>query len=173
MADASSQPLTSTQESTLPSSTPAPVFPLPAATSAPSVTAIPPASPSLQVNQAALPAPVTQPNFVSHNDLALSIGELHQFFQDELSQLATTMSAPPPPPPQVPPSAVPPPLAQPALPACTAELINKVHNDTLSVYNPPKLAHPSWPSMAAQDETSAVRVNGFKIPKALTTASTN
>ncbi|CDW97143.1 hypothetical protein [Sporisorium scitamineum] len=143
----------------VPSSTPTPALPAPTA-SALVVTAALQVPPNFPADLAALLAPVAQPDFVSCSNLALSVGKLCQFFQDELSQVvqvvqslssmvtmtqsATTSSAPTPPPLQAQPPAVTLPLAPPTLPACSA-----------------------------QEEAPAVMVDSFKIIKAPTTASTN
>ncbi|CDR99973.1 hypothetical protein [Sporisorium scitamineum] len=37
-----------------------------------------------------------------------------------------------------------------------AELVDKVHQDSLSIYNLPKLANPSWPGITASEDPAMV-----------------
>ncbi|SYW81880.1 uncharacterized protein UHO2_00384 [Ustilago hordei] len=156
-----------------PTAPPAP--PLPAISSAPTTT---PAEPN--------------PHFVMYSDLSASIGELHQFLQDEIAKafqrVASTTTPLPtknasnlahndhlPPAPPAPafsaqlgeyPGAI-------SYPWLMTDLIDKVHQDTLSVYDLLKLANPSWPGATAQDEPAPVVIEGFSVMKGPSASASN
>ncbi|KAJ1025408.1 hypothetical protein NDA13_004220 [Ustilago tritici] len=134
---------------------------LTAALSAPPPTVLP--APTTVSNPAPpTPTAATRHNFVTRSDFSAGIGELRQFLQDEIaaafqteagalptSQPATTDHPPAPP-------ALSPAQHKSALPArigeyqpaitylwLSVDLIDKVNQDTLSIYDLPKLTNPS------------------------------
>ena len=145
-----------------------------------------------------MPSADTSHNFVTHSNFSAIIGELHQFLQDEIvSAVQAVTSALPtlqPTPALQPPStdnpaalpALPPVQHEPVLPTRIGEyqpsvtypwlpvdLIDKAHQDILSIYDLPKLANPSWPSSTALEEPAPVLIEGFSIVKGPTTSTSN
>lgn len=45
------------------------------------------------------------------------------------------------------------------------EIIDKVHHDTITIYELPKLANPAWPGTVADEEPAEVFIDGFKLSK--------
>ncbi|SPO22535.1 uncharacterized protein UTRI_01213 [Ustilago trichophora] len=77
-------------------------------------------------------------------------------------------------------------LPQPALPAppgeyqtgcrytwIPPELVDKVHSNTITVYELPKLANPAWPSTVVDEEASEVFIDGFKLSKRAGSSTSN
>ncbi|CDW97776.1 hypothetical protein, partial [Sporisorium scitamineum] len=159
-----------------------------------------PATPAPPVAPSALPAPslplprsVATTDFVTRT-VAASVGELCQLLQDDLfhaiqgltaafqaSQPAAPSSAPP-----APTLVVPPPPSRAAIsaqlgeyqtgcrfPWVPSELVDKVHNDTIGVYELPKLANPSWTGGATEGEPTELTIDGFRVVKAPSASSTN
>ncbi|KAJ1600097.1 hypothetical protein NDA14_001013 [Ustilago hordei] len=142
-------------------------------------------------------------NFVTHSDFSAGIGELHQFLQDKIIAAIHLIASPLPlsPPVTTPrpsnptytasaqftaPLAPPPATPHPALPAFISEyqpaiaypwlpanLVDKVLQDSISIYELPKLANPSWPSSTALEDPTPVLIEGFSIVKAPTTSTSN
>ncbi|SAM82551.1 uncharacterized protein UBRO_20058 [Ustilago bromivora] len=129
-------------------------------------------------------------NFVTHLDLASSIGELHQFLQYKITNAFHKVVGMFPPTQQGkgshPPHNEHIPLAPPApafparlgeyqasvtYPWLLPDLIDKVHQDTLTAYDLPKLANPSWPGTPAQEDP--VVIEGFLVVKAPSTSASN
>lgn len=48
-----------------------------------------------------------------------------------------------------------------------------MHNDTIGVYELPKLANPSWSGSVANDEPIELTIDGFKVVKAPSTLTSN
>ena len=161
---------------------------------------LPATTPVLDLTIPAPPVPSadTSHNFVTHSNFSAIIGELHQFLQDEIvSAVQAVTSALPtlqPTPALQPPStdnpaalpALPPVQHEPVLPTRIGEyqpsvtypwlpvdLIDKAHQDILSIYDLPKLANPSWPGSTALVEPAPVLIEGFSIVKGPTTSTSN
>ncbi|KAJ1017988.1 hypothetical protein NDA13_006596 [Ustilago tritici] len=138
------------------------------------------------VSISAMTPPANAQHFVMHADLSASIGELCQFLQgkfvDILQKVASTLPTPQPfmtapfDPPQ-PSSSLPTQIGEYqsdiTFPWLSGDLINKIHQDTLSVYNLPKLANPSWPGATAQEEPALVVIEGFSVIKGQSTSTSN
>ncbi|SAM85242.1 uncharacterized protein UBRO_20084 [Ustilago bromivora] len=153
----------------------------------------PPAPPLTSVSSAPITTPAEpSPHFVTRSDLSASIGELRQFLQDEIAEafqkVARTATQLPPGPvsnlsrsdniPQAPPAQAFPARLGEYLAAITylwlsTDLIDKVHQDTLSIYDLPKLANPSWPGATAQEEPAPVVIEGFSVVKGPSTSASN
>ncbi|KAJ1040810.1 hypothetical protein NDA10_005755 [Ustilago hordei] len=175
----------------LPDPFPAPVVGLPVPVQPTVLAPTPTVLPASNINSTTASAPTTTPaapgqHFVTCSDLSASIGKLCQFFQDKIAkafhkvagaihhpQLGVSSN---------PPQAMDGPLAllDPAFPACFGEyqsaitypwlsldLINKVHQDTLDIYNLPKRANPSWPGAPAQEDPAPVIIEGFWLSRHL------
>ncbi|KAJ1027514.1 hypothetical protein NDA18_003517 [Ustilago nuda] len=86
-------------------------------------------------------------------------------------------AVPPPPTTSTPPAALPAHIGefQPAVsyPWLPPELVDRVHNNSLSIYELPKLANPSWPGVSAQTEVEMVVIEGVSVVKALTTSASS
>ncbi|SYW82596.1 uncharacterized protein UBRO2_04718 [Ustilago bromivora] len=162
-------------------------------------TTVPPATPTgLPTVSASAPTPPAPgQHFVTRADLFASIGELHQFLQDEIADVLHKVANPltplqPSTAATIPPAQVlpapPTRIAQPApaLPAQIGEyqsvitypwlsgnFIDKIHQDTLSIYELPKLANPSWPGAPTQEEPAPVVIEGFSVVKGPSTSASN
>ncbi|CDS82024.1 uncharacterized protein SPSC_00206 [Sporisorium scitamineum] len=174
--------------------------PQPASTSTPPTSAAPPSQPPVPTPAStasatpALPAALPLPThtFVTQATLDSALGELRQFFQDELfhalenltSAASTATPAPATSAPAPPTQAIG--ATTPALPARTGEslasirykwlpsdLVDKVLNDTLTVYELPKLANPSWQGVQASEEPQELTIEGLKVVKAPTASTSN
>ncbi|SOV07202.1 uncharacterized protein UDID_18744 [Ustilago sp. UG-2017a] len=159
---------------------------------------LPATTPVLDPTLSAPPAPSAgaSPNFVTCSDFSASIGELRQFLQDKIvsavqavtsalltSQPAPTLQTPytdnPAALPALPPVQYPPILPtrigeyQPSVtyPWLPVDLIDKAHQDILSIYDLPKLANPSWPGATALEEPAPVLIKGFSVVKGPTTST--
>ncbi|SAM84093.1 uncharacterized protein UBRO_21010 [Ustilago bromivora] len=53
------------------------------------------------------------------------------------------------------------------------DLIDKAHQDILSIYDLPKLANPLWPGSTALEEPAPVLIEGFSVIKGPTTSTSN
>ncbi|SAM62833.1 uncharacterized protein UBRO_20156 [Ustilago bromivora] len=131
---------------------------------APTPTVLP--EPALNIS---VPVPtVAKPSqFVTRTYLSASIGELRQFLQDEIADAFRKVSitqAPPPPPGA---THLPPSQPLPALPA------RIVRQDTLTVYDLPKLANLSWPGAPAPEDPAPVVIEGFSVVKGPSTSASN
>ncbi|SAM75287.1 uncharacterized protein UBRO_20276 [Ustilago bromivora] len=119
------------------------------------------------------------PNFVTCSDFSASIGELHQFLQDEIvsavqavtSALLTSQPAP---------TLQTPYMDNPAaLLPCQPFLLSNTYqsyphtSDILSIYDLPKLANPLWPGSTALEEPAPVLIEGFSVVKGPTTSTSN
>ncbi|KAJ1597917.1 hypothetical protein NDA14_007430 [Ustilago hordei] len=138
--------------------------PSPAAAALPSPPSLPP-PPTLPT-----PVPSVTPAFVT-DIVETRVSELRQLLQDDLHhavqglkaaiQAAVNPSTPATPPAPLPSSWRPPPPPvhrQPFQPL-------PVHNDTITVYELPKLANPAWPGTVADEEPADVFIDSFKLSK--------
>ena len=180
-----------------PPSQPPPLSPganLTAALPAPTALVLPAPAP---VSETSLPAPPSLPaapshNFVTRSDFLAGIGELRQALQDKIATTFQSVVSVPSPthlptidhPPA--PRALNPAQHEPALPArigeyqpavvypwLASDLIDKVLQDTLNVYDLPKLANPSWPGIVTVEEPVPVLIEGFSVVKGPTSSASN
>ncbi|SYW81930.1 uncharacterized protein UHO2_00419 [Ustilago hordei] len=168
------------QDSTAPTTVPPPLPP-------PSMSV----PPTLPAYPSAVPLPTPAPSapaqtFVTCTDLSASIGELRQFLQDEFADILQRVASTPPSAQPLLPAPFLQPQPSPALPAeigeyqsditfpwLSGDLIDKIHQDTLSVYDLPKLANPSWPGAPALEDNALVLIEGFSVVKGQSTSTSN